>query len=284
MWIGNNLRYIYLFFAYFCLLESKEYNYARMIDTGIEKEIVICIPSYNNELYYKKNLDSIFSQEYENFKVLYVDDASTDKTGELVLQYIKDNGLEEKLFYFQNETNQGAMSNLIRMIYSLPDSVIVINLDGDDFLAHSGVLKRVNAAYADPDVWVTYGCYETYPDKKRGHPIPLTQSQLKNREYRKLPFYWSHLRTYYAGCFKKIPRSWFLESGGKFLSMAPDVPIMLGLLDLCHEHVFFIPSILYLYNRENVLNEDKRGKRLQQSSMRQTYRRPPLEKLREIPF
>jgi len=42
---------------------------------------------------YKRNLDSIFQQDYENFNVYYVDDFSEDRTGELVAKYIKDNKL-----------------------------------------------------------------------------------------------------------------------------------------------------------------------------------------------
>jgi glycosyltransferase involved in cell wall biosynthesis len=42
---------------------------------------------------YKRNLDSIFQQDYDNFNVYYVDDFSQDRTGELVEKYLKDNKL-----------------------------------------------------------------------------------------------------------------------------------------------------------------------------------------------
>jgi len=43
---------------------------------------------------YKRNLESIFQQEYTNYKVYYIDDHSKDKTAELVEQYIKERKLE----------------------------------------------------------------------------------------------------------------------------------------------------------------------------------------------
>jgi glycosyltransferase involved in cell wall biosynthesis len=39
---------------------------------------------------YKRNLDSILQQNYTNYKVYYIDDYSTDKTGEFVEKYIKE--------------------------------------------------------------------------------------------------------------------------------------------------------------------------------------------------
>src|SRR3990167_5715498 len=54
-----------------------------------EKPFVIIVPSYNNSAWYRFNLDSIFIQQYDNYRVIYIDDCSTDKTGKLVEQYIK---------------------------------------------------------------------------------------------------------------------------------------------------------------------------------------------------
>jgi CDP-glycerol glycerophosphotransferase len=50
----------------------------------------VFILSYNNEPYnrYKANLDSVFQQNYENYFVVYVNDVSSDRTGELVQKYM----------------------------------------------------------------------------------------------------------------------------------------------------------------------------------------------------
>ncbi len=49
------------------------------------------MPSYNNvkSRLYLRNLDSIFMQEYSNYHVVYIDDASPDKTGDFVNKYIE---------------------------------------------------------------------------------------------------------------------------------------------------------------------------------------------------
>jgi glycosyltransferase involved in cell wall biosynthesis len=53
----------------------------------------INLPSYNNALsrIYLRNLDSIFQQEYQNYHLVYVNDASTDGTGDYVKAYMEEN-------------------------------------------------------------------------------------------------------------------------------------------------------------------------------------------------
>src|SRR3989304_6153185 len=45
-----------------------------------EKPIVVVIPSYNNKQWYQKNLDSVLTQNYHNFRIIFIDDASPDGT------------------------------------------------------------------------------------------------------------------------------------------------------------------------------------------------------------
>src|SRR3989304_2120498 len=54
-----------------------------------EKHFVVIVPSYNNKDWYQKNLDSIFMQKYTNYHVVYIDDVSTDGTGDLVEKYVQ---------------------------------------------------------------------------------------------------------------------------------------------------------------------------------------------------
>src|SRR5437879_6159504 len=58
-------------------------------------DFVIIVPSYNNEKYCFRNLDSIINQKTNaTFRVLYIDDNSTDATGLLVDAYVYHNDLK----------------------------------------------------------------------------------------------------------------------------------------------------------------------------------------------
>jgi cellulose synthase/poly-beta-1,6-N-acetylglucosamine synthase-like glycosyltransferase len=50
-----------------------------------KKSVVVIIPSYNNAEWYDKNLSSVFAQDYQNYKVVYMDDNSDDDTYKLVV-------------------------------------------------------------------------------------------------------------------------------------------------------------------------------------------------------
>ena len=75
------------------------------------------------------------------------------------------------------------------------DEEIVLVLDGDDCLAHENVLKALNKAYADPDVWMTYGNYLDYPTLLKQEPcickeIPqkvIAAGSFRSAEWDRLP-------------------------------------------------------------------------------------------------
>lgn len=61
-------------------------------------EISVIIPVYNGEKYIKYAIDSVFSQKYNSYEIIVIDDGSTDETLDILTQYdgltvlIKPNG------------------------------------------------------------------------------------------------------------------------------------------------------------------------------------------------
>jgi glycosyltransferase involved in cell wall biosynthesis len=47
-------------------------------------KFVFIIPSYNNSDWYEYNIKSIAKQHYDNWRAIYIDDASTDGTLKLL--------------------------------------------------------------------------------------------------------------------------------------------------------------------------------------------------------
>src|SRR5579872_1986676 len=94
-------------------------------------------------------------KNYKNFRVIYVDDASPDGTGNLVENYLKETKQEHNVTLIKNKTQQKALANWYQAIHSCNDHEIIVMVDGDDFLAHHDVLPVLNKVYQDDDVWVT---------------------------------------------------------------------------------------------------------------------------------
>lgn len=260
----------------FCFAE--QLNYAPKIEhPAEEKMFVIVIASYNNEKYAEENLKSIFSQDYPRYRVIYTNDASLDNTKGVVFDFIEKNHCEEKFTYIENEINQGAMYNYYTMVSMCNNDEIVVIVDGDDRLFHNGVLTRLNQAYADDHVWMTYG-QDTSALFPEGHSQATPISYLIDGSFRKLSYRWSHLRSYYAGLFKTIPKQMWTHQG-KFFPMAQDIAQICFLMDRACEHVYFIPDILYLYNPENPINEFRKDGWRQKYFCKIIMGKPHLKKL-----
>ena len=189
-----------------------------------EKAMVVVIPSYNNILWYKKNLDSVLSQKYSNFRVIIIDDASPDGTGPAIQAYIRERKEENRVTFIQNKKRVGALANEYKGIWLCKPSEIVVNLDGDDWMAHDLVLAKLSEIYADPDVWVTYGQFE-YTTGDRGWAAQVPDHIIEKNEFREYNWVTTAMRTFYAGLFHKIKKEDLMHEG-QFFQMSGDLAYM----------------------------------------------------------
>lgn len=247
-----------------------------------EKPVVVVIPSYNNSQWYERNLDSVISQKYSNFKVIYLDDCSPDGTGKLVEKYRKEHHLENKITLIRNSVRRGALANIYTAVHSCDDLAIVVTLDGDDWLKHEFVLTRVNKEYTQQGAWMTYGHYECYP---KGDSEPQKEMKpviVHYNMYREWDWITSHLRTFYAWLFKQIKLEDFLFEGN-FFDVTWDMAFMFPMLEMSGERARPIPDILYVYNCANPINDFK-TKLIRQIHCDKLIRSmPKYSRLKEMP-
>jgi alpha(1,3/1,4) fucosyltransferase len=221
------------------------------------KSFVVVIPSFNNAKWCRRNLESVLNQSYPLFRVVYVDDASTDDTADLVAEYLAGSATADRVTFHRNSSRVGPVANIDRAVRACdPDAVIVL-VDGDDFLAHPDVLTRLDAIYQDPDVWVTWGQFTRFPEDSEGFCAPIPSEIVSANAFRDYPFVSSHLRTFYAGLYQRIRPVDLQDSAGRFFTIAGDVAQMWALHEMAGPHGRFVDEVLYLYNRENPLNDDK---------------------------
>lgn len=219
------------------------------------KKFVVVIPSYKNAEWYERNLNSVLGQNYENFRVIYVDDSSPDNTGNLVQSYLELHDPQGKVKLIKNEARKGALCNLYEMIHSCEDEEIIVTVDGDDWLAHSFVLQKLNEVYSDPNVWMTWGSYVDVPQNSRGCSKPYPENVVKNRSFRTHPWCMSHLRTYYKWLFAKIKKEDLLAPDGTFFNSAWDVAKMMPMIEMCGPRGKYIHDVLYCYNNNNPISD-----------------------------
>jgi len=114
-----------------------------------DKNFVIVIPSYKNSQWCEKNISSALNQNYNNFRIIFTDDNSSDDTFDKVEKIVRNHPKSDKCSIHKNKVRIGALENLYNMIVRCNDEEIVITLDGDDWLAHDNVLATLNRVYSD---------------------------------------------------------------------------------------------------------------------------------------
>jgi glycosyltransferase involved in cell wall biosynthesis len=247
-----------------------------------QPEFAIVIPSYNNEAYVTGNLDSAFSQEWPSYKVYYINDCSTDRTKELVEDYIKNHHLENKSVIIHNKERKGGLANFYTLIHSLNPKVIVVCLDGDDRLSSPSVLETLGAIYKDPDVWLTYGNYDAQPIKHNSLCAPIPNHVAKHRSFRKYKWVTTHLKTFRSKLFQLIEKGDFMRDG-EFFRTSSDMAMMFPMLEMASQgHFRFIPECLYIYNDINPLQVSRVKLRQQEKNERLIRSRPPYEALETL--
>ena len=225
---------------------------------------VIIVASYNNEKYYKRNLDSILFQNYptSHYRIIYTNDLSKDQTSQLVQKYVSAKNKWSIFTFIDNTKRLWAMENLYNMFKMCKPNEIAVIVDGDDWLIDSEVLNYLNSVYQDPNVWLTYGQYQLHQRYHRVKGIcrPIPEEIIQNNAYRKYfkehGFCASHLRTFRISLFDQCDHE-LLKKDGKFYQTTYDVALMSMLLEQCDGKFKLIDKILYGYNTDNPINDYK---------------------------
>jgi len=239
-----------------------------------QKDIVVVIPSYNNEEFCVKNIESVLCQEYQNFRVIYIDDCSKDNTYKIAKDVFEKWGRPDRYILLHNKNRYGAMANLYRAIHRCKPNEIVVTLDGDDWFSHEKVLEWLNTVYSHNNTWLTYGQYIDYPNYTFGCNRSIHWDKWSPSTFRKHRWITSHLRTFYAGLFHQIKLEDFYYKDS-FYQMAWDLSMIFPMIEMGWGHVRFIPDVLYVYNKLNPINDDKVNIKLQESLSEQIKSKKP---------
>lgn len=242
----------------------------------------VIIPFYNAEKWLSRCLRTVKAQDYDNYRVVIVNDCSTDNSKSVIEREIEGFGKFEHIVMTENG---GALNSTFTAIEHInpDDEDVILVLDGDDWFAKKNVLSTLNNVYTNNDCLMTYGSYIEYPSGQRGKfSKQLPELVIKNKAFRKHQWMTSHLRTFKYKLWKNVRREDILGSNEKIYAMAGDLPVMFPMLEMAEERSFFIEDILYVYNRVNPLNEDKVNHDLQLAIEYEVRNKPIYPRLEEI--
>lgn len=102
------------------------------------KRITIFVPTFNREKLLTRCYESLVRQTWKSFKLLIIDDGSTDNTKSCVDNWIKDRQIEIRYLCQQNGGKHIAYNRAIQEV----DTELFVDIDSDDYL-NDNALERI---------------------------------------------------------------------------------------------------------------------------------------------
>ena len=120
---------------------------------GNNKHLIsIGMPVYNSEKHIRQSLDSLLAQDYGDFELLISDNASTDGTQGICLEYA---AKDERIRYYRNERNMGIAWNANR-VFELSSGEYFKWAGSHDYVSPSFISTCKRVLDADPGVVLAY--------------------------------------------------------------------------------------------------------------------------------
>jgi len=148
--------------------------------------------TYNQSKYLKASLDSIINQTYKNWKLLIIDDCSTDKTSDILKNYVN---YDNRISFTKNFFQKGLTENLNNLIKQSKTQLIA-RMDSDDISLSTRLEKQVEFLNLNSNISVV-GSNAFCIDKNDLHVFnsnfPLNDYDIKKELIYKNVFYHSSI-------------------------------------------------------------------------------------------
>lgn len=121
-------------------------------------KILCIIPCFNSQDTIAKAVESVINQSHQNWELVIVDDASTDKSVKIIKKYLAD----PRITFLQNKTNKGCYYSRNRGLYQAKDNnwnIFTIH-DSDDSSTFDRFNLYINFFLSKDNVNIIRGVYQ----------------------------------------------------------------------------------------------------------------------------
>ncbi len=140
-------------------------------------KISIIIPIFNVEKYIIECLNSVFSQTYKNIEIIIIDDCGTDKSMEIIYNFIKVYPSKKNVIIIQHPYNKGLSSARNTGIRNATGKYIYF-LDSDDYISPNCIESFVNLAISYNYPNIIFGSAIEVPTKWRNVTISVDSQKI----------------------------------------------------------------------------------------------------------
>jgi len=145
---------------------------------------------YNGEKYLKEAIESILNQTFRDFEFIIVDDGSTDRTPEILKEYVRK---DERIKIITNPQNIGLTKSLNRAI-KLAKGEYIARMDADDIAAPKRLEKQIEFMKRNPEFGLVGTAY--YEMNSKGNIVgekyfPASDEEIRKNLIKYNPFFHS---------------------------------------------------------------------------------------------
>ena len=173
---------------------------------------------------YQFNLGSVLSQKYKNYRLVIVDQGSTDKTGERITTSMYQKGYRpDQYIYIRGEDQTQAIKYFYDAVKNhCQEGQIVVPLYGSDQLVNPFTFQVINSVYQNKKVAMTFSHYfQGFPKRDIYAPVRVNPSVTLNSssiEYKDTHRLLGYLVTFKAEIFHKIRQQRLKHSDGSWIA------------------------------------------------------------------
>lgn len=132
--------------------------------------VSVLITSYNREKYIAQAVESVLNSSFQDFELIIVDDASTDKTMDILQTFRND----ERVKIYRNKKNNGQFANR-NIAANYAQGKYIKYLDSDDIIYPHGLDVMVNIIEQFPDAGAAVSHAQLHENQP--YPVVLTPKQ-----------------------------------------------------------------------------------------------------------
>jgi glycosyltransferase involved in cell wall biosynthesis len=119
-------------------------------------KVSIIIPTYNRAKYLPRSIESALLQDYPNKEIIISDNASSDDTEAVVMEYLKSSSVK----YYRNPTNIGSAMNIRKCVFEYSTGDWLLVLSDDDYLIDKRYIsKAINLIKKDNNIVLVFSNY-----------------------------------------------------------------------------------------------------------------------------
>ena len=204
--------------------------------------ISVIIPTYNNVHYIKDAIESVYSQTYDSFEIIVIDDGSIDNT-----RFILEPYLNKIQYLYQEHTGVSAARN---KGLSVSTGKYIVFLDSDDFFLPDKFIEQATFLDNHPEIGMMHSGWKIIDEKKNLLAIKEPWNEAPKLDLEN----WLIWQPIFLGAMM-FRRSW-LEKAGEFdttLNQAEDTDFLLQLSKVgCTAAWLKQPTVYYRQHQKGI--------------------------------